>query len=109
MRALVLMAIAGCSGPSTDVVGPFAGPVHRFVDSITVPRDTMTSDSLAGDLDGDGTPENQLGVVTTVLGTFGDLTVDVQDMIRSGALMSTVEIQGTPDRSGVGAWRSVKN
>lgn len=103
MRALaVLLAVASCSGPSSDIVGPFQGPVRRYVvDAITVPRDTLTSDTLAADLDGDGTTENQLGVVTTVLGSIGDLTVDGQDMIRSGALMSTVEIQGTPDRSGV--------
>lgn len=102
MRALVLLAIAGCSDPSTDVVGPFQGPVQRFVvDSITIPRDTATSNALAGDLDGDGMPDNQLGVVTTVLGSTGDLSADAADMIRSGALMSTVEIQGDPDRAGV--------
>jgi hypothetical protein len=102
VRALVLLAIAGCSDPSTDIVGPFQGAPRRFVvDAITIPRDTATSDALAGDLDGDGTGENQLGVVTAVLGGIGDLTVDAQDMIRSGALTSTVEIQGTPERSGV--------
>jgi len=102
VRALVLVAIAGCSAPSTDIVGPFQGAPRRFVvDSITIPRDTQTSDALAGDLDGDGTPENQLGVVTAVLSSIGDLTIDGQDMIRSGALLSTVELQGTPDRSGI--------
>lgn len=100
--AAMVIGAGGCSDPSTDVVGPFTGEVQRFVvDTITIPRDTATSDAFAGDLDGDGTPENQLGIVTTVLATTGDLTVDAPDMIRSGALMSTVEIQGEPDRTGV--------
>jgi len=102
VRALVLVAIAGCAEPSTDIVGPFTGPTRRFVvDAITIPRDSLTSNSLAGDLDGDGTPENQFGVVTTALGIAGDLTIDGPDMIRSGALASTVELQGEPDRTGV--------
>lgn len=102
MRELLLVALVACSDPSTDIVGPFTGPVRRYViDSITVPRDVTTSDAFAGDPDGDGTPENQLGVVTTVLGTTGDLTIDAPDMIRSGALASTVEIQGDPERTGV--------
>jgi hypothetical protein len=101
VRTLVLVAVAACSDPGTDVVGPFRGPVQRFVvDSITIPRDTQTSDAFAGDPDGDGTPENQLGVVTAVLGTTGDLTIDAPDMILSGALASTIEIQGD-DRAGV--------
>lgn len=102
MRALVLLAVVGCSDPSSDIVGPFEGAARRFVvDAITIPRDTQTSDSLASDLDGDGTPENQLGVVTTVLATTGDLTVDAPDMIRAGALASSVEIIGTDERAGV--------
>lgn len=103
MRALALMALAACSDPaSNDIVGPFTGEVRRFViDSFTIPRDTQTSDSLAGDPDGDGTTENQLGVVTTVLGSIGDLTLDAPDMILSGALASTIEIQGPDDRAGV--------
>src|SRR5688572_2848366 len=102
MRVLAVLALAACSDPSTDIVGPFSGPTRGFViDEITIPRDTRTSDAFAGDPDGDGTTENQFGVVTAVLGTTGDLSVDASDMIRSGALMSTIEIQGDDDRAGV--------
>ncbi len=103
MRALALLALTACSDPARDdVVGPFTGEVRRFVvTSITIPRDTQTSASLAGDPDGDGTPENQLGVVTTVLGSIGDLSLDGPDMILSAALASTIEIQGADGRTGV--------
>jgi len=99
---VALLAIAGCSDPSSDVVGPFTGEVRRYVvDSITIPRDTLTSNAFAGDPDGDGTLDNQLGVVTVVLGTTSDLTLDAPDMILSGALASTIEIQGDDARTGV--------
>ncbi|MBA3455830.1 MAG: hypothetical protein H0T42_22225 [Deltaproteobacteria bacterium] len=52
MRIAGCAVLASCAAPSTDVVGPFTGPAHRFVvDTITIPRDTATSDALAGDHD----------------------------------------------------------
>jgi hypothetical protein len=91
----LLIAIAGCaSSPSNDVVGPFTGPIHRFaIDAITVPRDSAEADRYAADLDGDGKPENQLGLVTAVLASTNDLSIHASDMIASGALASSIEIQ----------------
>jgi hypothetical protein len=91
---LAIGVLVGCSGPSDDVVGPFTGEVRRFVvDAITIPGDSDVANALAADLDGDGKPDNQLGAVTLVLASINDLTLDAADMIASGALASTVEIQ----------------
>ena len=102
---LLVLAVA-CSDSSNDVVGPFSGPVHRFVvDRIDVPRDTSDADAVAGDLDGDGKPDNKFGYATAVLAGTNDLTTNASDMIASGALASVVEIHAddlsTDDRAGV--------
>ena len=95
MRILLLVAMVGCSStPSNDVVGPFTGEVRRFaIDAVTVPRDSTQSDGYADDLDGDGKPENQLGLATAVLASLNDLSLDAPDMIAAGGLASSIEIQ----------------
>lgn len=95
MRWLWLAALVGCSSEvGDDVVGPFTGEVSRFVvDAITLPRDGAEAGTLAADLDGDGQPENQLGLVTGVLATTNDLSIHSADMIAAGALASSIEIQ----------------
>lgn len=93
-RALALAALVACGGDSDDIVGPFSGPVHRFVvDRITVPRDTAEAQVYASDLDGDGELDNQLGAVTAVLSSIGDLSEHGADMLAAGAIASTVELQ----------------
>jgi hypothetical protein len=94
VRVWFVLAAIGCGSDGRDVVGPFTGEVRRYVvDRIAVPVDTIQSDAIAADLDGDGKPENQLGVVTVVLASIGDLSRDGADMIAAGALASTVELQ----------------
>ncbi len=106
-RLLLVVALAACSSDgSTDVKGPFTGTVQRFVvDRIRVPMTNDDTMAFAGDLDGNGTAENKLGLVTAVLAQTSDLSVDAQDMIASGALASVVEIQAddiaADDRVGV--------
>jgi len=93
VRLLVVTCLVACSS-SNDVAGPFTGEAQRFaIDRIVVPRDSAESDRYADDLDGDGKPENQLGLVSAVLASTNDLSIDALDMIASGALASTIEIQ----------------
>jgi hypothetical protein len=91
----VVMVAVGCSSShGTDVTGPFTGDVHRFaIDSIAVPRTQDQVTQLADDLDGDGTPDNQIGLVGSTLVVLTDATMNAQDMVDSGALASFVEIQ----------------
>ena len=94
MRALIFLACACSSSSSGDVRGPFTGEVRRFVvDRIAVPSTSDETAMFAGDLDGNGTPENKLGLATATLASTNDLTRDAQDMIASGALASIVEVQ----------------
>src|SRR5437868_5725973 len=59
----VLTASAGCASP--DVTGPFTGRPHDYaVDAVELPRSRA---DFADDLNGDGRPDNQLGVIAQVL------------------------------------------
>ncbi len=90
---LALLAACGTSG-SGDVVGPFTGPEHRYVvDRMTLPATSDDAKALGDDLDGNGTIDNQLGVVFSALSSTGDATTHIADMIASGALASSVVIQ----------------
>ncbi|MBA3394007.1 MAG: hypothetical protein H0T89_15270 [Deltaproteobacteria bacterium] len=91
----VLTSAAACGGTaSDDVTGPYTGEVRRFVvDRITVPHDSEQTMRFGADLDGNGTLDNKLGLVTAVLTMTNDLSLDEADMIAAGALTSIVEIQ----------------
>lgn len=92
MRLLLVLCL-GCSS-SSDVVGPFSGAIHRYVvDSLALPLTSDDARAMGDDLDGDGTVDNALGGVTSVLATTMDLSLDASDMIASGALAEVVEIQ----------------
>lgn len=95
MRYLPLLLLAACAdpAPSNDVVGPFTGEARRFVvDSIQVPRNNTLAREYAGDLNGDKTGDNQLGMVIGTLATQGDVTEHGDEMIEAGAIASTVII-----------------
>lgn len=94
MRRLAWAAfLVGCGTDGGDIVGPFHGAVHRYVvDDITVPLTSADAAAAADDLDGSG-PKNQLGGVTGSIHSLGDLTTHGLDMIRGGAITSSVEIQ----------------
>jgi hypothetical protein len=105
MRAALLLIAACSSDANDDVTGPFTGPTQRFVvDRIAVPSTNDETVAFAGDLDGNGTAENKLGLVMATLASTGDLSADGGSMIASGALASIVEIQADDlvDDSSVG-------
>jgi len=117
-RLLLLGACAACGSDSNDIVGPFSGQVRRYhVDSITVPRDNAQALAVAADLDGDEAAENQFGNVTGVLTGTTDLASvsDSNDMIKSGAIASLVDIQADGDEDktvgvtyyGADGWKAV--
>lgn len=92
--ALIAAALLAACSDSSDVVGPFSGPVQRYViDRIDLPRDGAAANAVAADLDGDGMPENKLGAATAVLAATSDLSPNAADMIASGAITSVLEVQ----------------
>jgi hypothetical protein len=99
MRRIALIALplaAACSSsapPSTDVVGPYSGPVQRFtVDALTLPANAKSYPGVY--FLGDG-PRNQYGSVCNGLAQVGDLAPAqaVADMVAAGAIDLAVEIQ----------------
>jgi hypothetical protein len=94
MKWLPLVLLAGCTSSSGDVVGPFTGPVHRFVvDRFSLPVTGTDAKAIGDDLDGDNTIDNALGGGLALLANDDNLTTHADDMIKSGAIASIVEIQ----------------
>ena len=98
LMVLVVTAAAcgGATGPGedADVVGPFSGPVHRFVvDEVVLPATSVVRDEVSADLDGEGGRDNQMWGAFNLLELGGNLNAHGADMIRAGAIASVVEIQ----------------
>ncbi len=102
-RLLLIAALAACNSvDDAPVVGPFAGPVHRFtVDRLTFPTDRDASLALGDDLDGAAAYENQLGIVVSELAIEADATTSGNDMIAVGVISSVVDIQAADLESGI--------
>ena len=94
-RLAILLALVGCVGDDpSEIVGPFTGPRHRFVvDSFTIPMNNALARQLGSDLDGNGYPDNQFGMVAGTLAGQGNTTENAADMIVAGVIASAVEIQ----------------
>ena len=93
MRFVPLLLLAACATEPTDITGPYTGPTTRFVvDSIDVPTNNTTARVFADDLDGNNTPDNQLGSLLGSLASYDNLTTHGNDMIAAGAIASSVEI-----------------
>jgi hypothetical protein len=98
MRLLPLLPfLAACTGGgSDDVVGPFTGATHRYViDRYTLPTTTTQAHDLGDDLDGNGTVDNELGLMLKTLDGQGDLTTYASSMSAVGVLPSAVLIQAS--------------
>jgi hypothetical protein len=95
--SILVPLLAACSTQqpsSDDVVGPFTGTVQRYsIDSFQLPMNNTDARAFGADLNGDGTIDNQLGMVFGSLSGQADLTKHSADMIQAGALDSWLEIQ----------------
>ena len=81
--AFVALMLSGCS----------SGPVkHYAVAALDLPQTTADATAFGVDLDGDGTVDNQLGVIFTALVSTHDATTHAADMIASGAIASTLDV-----------------
>lgn len=91
----VVLLVVGCSSDTGgDVKGPFSGEVHRFrVDRLTLPSTTALQNELAGDLDGDESVDNQLGLIVAAITQTNDTNRHGPDIIASGALASVLELE----------------
>lgn len=89
-----LLLLAACTDDQA-VVGPFTGETRRFaIDELEMPTTRAQVTPLAKDLDGDGFGDNQLGNAITGVASYGsDAQQHGRDLVASGAIASTIEIQ----------------
>ncbi|MBL0220946.1 MAG: hypothetical protein IPQ07_44635 [Myxococcales bacterium] len=79
---VVLLAVGCSSDTGGEVTGPYSGPLRRYdVDVLTLPSTTALTNQFADDLDGDGEPDNQLGLIVAALTQTNDTNKHVPDMI----------------------------
>src|SRR5580704_6064756 len=97
MRLLIglgLFAACTSSAQDQDIVGPFSGPMTRFVvDRITLPTDNASAFAMGDDLTGSGAINNQLGNALGMLSSEGLTNLYGADMIAAGAIASSVVLQ----------------
>ncbi|HWO24123.1 MAG TPA: hypothetical protein VNO30_35515 [Kofleriaceae bacterium] len=94
VAALAAALAGGCSEDDGIVVGPFTGEVRRFVvDDVRLPRTLAQAMAMGSDLNGDNVSDNQLGIVIAALEGQDDVSPHAADMIRSGVLGSSLELQ----------------
>jgi len=68
-------------------------PVKTYaVAALDLPQTTADATAFGVDLDGDGTVDNQLGVIFSALVSTHDATTHAADMIASGAIASTLDV-----------------
>jgi len=93
MRTVVLAALLlGCS-TNDDVVGPFTGTTQRYaLYMVELPRTNTMARTFGGDLNGDGSVDNQLGQVISTLAVYNDVTAHAADMIAGGSIPTALEI-----------------
>lgn len=108
IRASVLISLAACTAPppDDDITGPYTGTRHRFVvDGFRFPLNNNAARDLGDDLDGDRIVDNRFGMVMGALASVGNANTHAPDMIASGVIASTVEIQAddlvNDDRVGI--------
>ena len=65
---------------------------HYAVAALDLPQTTADATAFGVDLDGDGTVDNQLGVIFSALVSTHDATTHAADMIASGAIASTLDV-----------------
>jgi hypothetical protein len=91
--ALATLVLASCGTSSDDVVGPFTGDTHRYaLDAIEFPTSHEQALDFGGDLDGDGTPDNQLGSVFGNLAAQHNINEHAFDIIAGGVIATSLEI-----------------
>jgi hypothetical protein len=90
---LLSLALAGCIADGNPDPMQYSGETRRFViDSIEVPRSNTQAREFGADLNGDKTVDNQLGMVTGTLASWGNITEHGGDMIAAGVIGSSIEL-----------------
>src|SRR5512141_324485 len=91
--ALSSMSLAACGGGS-DTITPEGAHYHYVVNKALVPTNNNESREYGLDLNGDGTPDNQLGMVLGTLAGMGfDIQGTIDKAIANGSIILLVDFQ----------------
>ena len=88
LAAVVPMSLVACGG-GNDVITPVGAHYHYVVNKALVPTNNNESREYGLDLNGDGTPDNQLGMV---LGTLAGMGFDIQATIDTAVLEGSISL-----------------
>jgi hypothetical protein len=97
VAVLALASLSGCFFDSSEPLPPLEGEVYRYVVSdLRVPTNNNEAREFGLDLNGDKTPDNQLGMVFGTLESegLGTATTAREALLRGGLVM-LAEIQTT--------------
>src|SRR5450432_792452 len=86
--ALVPMSLVACGG-GDEVITPVGAHYHFVVNKAFVPTNNNESREYGLDLNNDGTPDNQLGMV---LGTLAGMGFDIQATIDTAVLDGSISL-----------------
>ena len=86
--ALGSLSLAACGG-GTDTITPEGAHHHYVVNKALVPTNNNESREYGLDLNNDGTPDNQLGMV---LGTLAGMGFDIQATIDTAVLKGSINL-----------------
>ena len=88
LAAVVPMSLVACGGGDA-VITPEGAHYHYVVNKALVPTNNNESREYGLDLNGDGTPDNQLGMV---LGTLAGMGFDIQATIDTAVLEGSISL-----------------
>jgi hypothetical protein len=83
LSVAVVVVLGACSSAPVE---------HYAIAALDLPQTTSDAEAFGVDLDGDGTVDNQLGVIFSALVSTHDATTHAADMIASGAIASTLDV-----------------
>ncbi|MEO6772515.1 MAG: hypothetical protein ABI467_05760 [Kofleriaceae bacterium] len=87
--ALASLSLAACGGGGDDAITPEGAHYHYVVNKALVPTNNNESREYGLDLNNDGTPDNQLGMV---LGTLAGMGFDIQATIDTAVLKGSINL-----------------
>ena len=103
LGSVVPMSLVACGGGDSTVV-PAGAHTHYVASKVLVPTNNNESREYGIDLNGDGTPDNQLGMVLGTLAGMGfDIQATIDKAVLGGDIILLTDVQTTDFTSAAAA------
>ncbi len=94
LAAALLPSFVACGGDDEGNVTPEGPHYHYVANKVNVPATGTQAREFGLDLNGDGTTDNQLGMVLSTLGTMGlDVQSTIDTAVAEGSIVLLVDVQ----------------